>query len=542
MVTVWMNYKYTASYFQVSLSSNGITHFVSKFLQNATGVRRGREMSYERRKVRTGRVVSDKMDSTVVVQVEWHSPHRIYKKPVRRRSKLVVHDPENIAMVGDLVEVMESRPRSKTKRWRLVRVLQRSGVDLRPSDVEVETPNSPEQTPVTEPDVEVETLDSSEQTPVTEPDAEVETPDSPEQAPVTEPDVEVETLDSSEQAPVIEPDAEVETLDSSEQTPVTEADAEVETPDSSEQTPVTEPDAGIEALDSPEQTPVTEPDAEVETLDSPEQTPVTEPDAEVETLDSSDQAPATEPDAEVEMEPVDAEPVTREPEPPPSEPTPTGADEPTEPFAKNFFGAQTTTPRDPSARPVAFPLVGPATEQSAKDHTRQSGRVGQSEAHVTRIVARSELGPKGNTLSNEFREMVEGDYGKRCQICGRTFMTPNGEPHVFIVHIVAPRKDFRTNHFGDLLGLCGWHYALVQYGEWVIVQPETEEPVKDWKHMKDFLLNVSKKEDEADNTYYAVPIRFWNVYQGWGPEPVTNNEEIRYSEPHWIYLCELLKT
>ena len=93
-------------------------------------------MSYERRKVRTGRVVSDKMDRTVVVQVEWRSPHRLYKKPIRRMSKFMVHDPDNVSMVGDIVQVMESRPRSKTKRWRLVKVLQRNEmVDVRPEEI-----------------------------------------------------------------------------------------------------------------------------------------------------------------------------------------------------------------------------------------------------------------------------------------------------------------------------------------------------------------------------------------------------------------------
>ena len=90
-------------------------------------------------------------------------------------------------------------------------------------------------------------------------------------------------------------------------------------------------------------------------------------------------------------------------------------------------------------------------------------------------------------------------------------------------------------------GYVDGHYSLVRYGEWVLVHPETGEPVRDWEHMKDGLLNPSKKEDEAYNSYFAIPIRFWNVYQEWKPEPVTIDEEIRYSIPHWEYLCNLLK-
>jgi small subunit ribosomal protein S17 len=70
-----------------------------------------------------GRVVSDKMDKTVVVMVERLLRHPLYERVYRRRGRLVAHDPENRASVGDVVEVMETRPLSRTKRWRLVRVI-----------------------------------------------------------------------------------------------------------------------------------------------------------------------------------------------------------------------------------------------------------------------------------------------------------------------------------------------------------------------------------------------------------------------------------
>ena len=85
-------------------------------------------MSYERRKVRVGRVVSDKMDKTVVVAVEWRRPHRVYKKPVRRETRFVAHDPENECRIGDTVRIREGRPLSKTKRWRVVNILQREDI------------------------------------------------------------------------------------------------------------------------------------------------------------------------------------------------------------------------------------------------------------------------------------------------------------------------------------------------------------------------------------------------------------------------------
>ena len=79
-----------------------------------------------RRKVRTGVVVSDKMDKTVLVKVDRTIRHPLYKKIVRRSSKLAAHDETNDARMGDTVRVMETRPVSKTKRWRVVEIVERA--------------------------------------------------------------------------------------------------------------------------------------------------------------------------------------------------------------------------------------------------------------------------------------------------------------------------------------------------------------------------------------------------------------------------------
>ncbi|HEX9123707.1 MAG TPA: 30S ribosomal protein S17 [Actinomycetota bacterium] len=79
-----------------------------------------------RRKIRTGLVVSDKMDKTVLIKVDRKMRHPLYKKIVRRSSKLAVHDEGNEAHVGDTVRVMETRPLSKTKRWRIVEIVERA--------------------------------------------------------------------------------------------------------------------------------------------------------------------------------------------------------------------------------------------------------------------------------------------------------------------------------------------------------------------------------------------------------------------------------
>ena len=77
------------------------------------------------RKTRTGRVVSDKMDKTIVVAVEDHVKHPLYKKIVKRTYKLKAHDENNECKVGDTVKVMETRPLSKDKRWRLVEIMEK---------------------------------------------------------------------------------------------------------------------------------------------------------------------------------------------------------------------------------------------------------------------------------------------------------------------------------------------------------------------------------------------------------------------------------
>ena len=78
------------------------------------------------RKTRTGKVVSDKMDKTIVVAVEDHVKHPLYKKIVKRTYKLKAHDENNECKVGDTVKVMETRPLSKNKRWRLVEIMEKA--------------------------------------------------------------------------------------------------------------------------------------------------------------------------------------------------------------------------------------------------------------------------------------------------------------------------------------------------------------------------------------------------------------------------------
>ncbi|MCI8771500.1 MAG: 30S ribosomal protein S17 [Butyribacter sp.] len=78
------------------------------------------------RKTRVGKVVSDKMDKTIVVAVVDNVKHPLYNKIIKRTYKLKAHDEENTCKIGDRVRVMETRPLSKDKRWRLVEVIERA--------------------------------------------------------------------------------------------------------------------------------------------------------------------------------------------------------------------------------------------------------------------------------------------------------------------------------------------------------------------------------------------------------------------------------
>ena len=91
-----------------------------------------------KRKTKVGRVVSDKMDKTIVVSVERLARHPLYKRVIRLTTKFKAHDELNEAHVGDTVLIEESRPLSATKRWRLVEVVRRSGEEGGPAEIVAE--------------------------------------------------------------------------------------------------------------------------------------------------------------------------------------------------------------------------------------------------------------------------------------------------------------------------------------------------------------------------------------------------------------------
>ena len=214
------------------------------------------------------------------------------------------------------------------------------------------------------------------------------------------------------------------------------------------------------------------------------------------------------------------------------------------PFAECLLERMTFDSSDEVAKPVIISTGGPTTRESAVNDTKLSGHFGRSGRRVRKEVHQFELTEDAKTLRSRFRDMVLNDYQGRCQICGNLFETREGKSkrhQIFIFHIVPPSRDRRTNHFGNLLGLCGWHYALVSYGQWSIIEKQTGNPIKGSEQLVHMLTSMDEVIDDDGNSYIAVPVSFYKVYRQWESNSETINEIIHYSRPHWDYLCELLK-
>ena len=95
-------------------------------VQTATAVAEKTATERGQRKVRLGTVIADKMNKTVIVQVGTSKAHRLYRKTVQQRTKFKVHDEKSECGVGDLVRIMETRPISKEKRWRVIEVVEKA--------------------------------------------------------------------------------------------------------------------------------------------------------------------------------------------------------------------------------------------------------------------------------------------------------------------------------------------------------------------------------------------------------------------------------
>ena len=211
------------------------------------------------------------------------------------------------------------------------------------------------------------------------------------------------------------------------------------------------------------------------------------------------------------------------------------------PFERLFFEALTPTPSNASDRFDILPEGGPNTGESAKTDTQKGSEEGRSGERVRKEVTRWQPTEAAQDLADKFREMVVSDYGSRCQVCGTTFQDVSGNLHTNVIHVVPPSADKRTNNLGNLMGLCGKHYDYIRYGEWAMLDPKTNEPFQSPEELREYFLNASPEIDDNGNMVVSVPVRFSNIYQEGSESPTSVDEKIRYSIPHWEYLCELFR-
>ena len=181
-------------------------------------------MSAANRKRRIGQVVSDKMDKTVVVAVQWRQRHPVYRKSIRRISKFHAHDEQNDARIGDRVLIVETKPLSRLKRWRIAEILERHEVpEIAPQEIgaDIEEEIAQPEAAVAIADApQIEMADTVEQEPAEE--AEQEPVEEAEQEPAEE--AEQESAEEAEQESAEE--AEQESAEEAEQESAEEAEQE----------------------------------------------------------------------------------------------------------------------------------------------------------------------------------------------------------------------------------------------------------------------------------------------------------------------------
>ncbi len=159
-----------------------------------------------RRKQRIGTVISDKMDKSIVVNFAWTSRHPIYRKARKRMTRFVAHDENNEATLGDIVLIEETRPLSKTKRWRLVRIVTAVDIaEIQPAELDPEAgalpaPQAPEATEATG----AEEPPEEEAAVADEPEVEVEVEEDPEAEAEAEEELEPEAEAVEEPVPEAE--------------------------------------------------------------------------------------------------------------------------------------------------------------------------------------------------------------------------------------------------------------------------------------------------------------------------------------------------
>ncbi len=210
-------------------------------------------------------------------------------------------------------------------------------------------------------------------------------------------------------------------------------------------------------------------------------------------------------------------------------------------YADKIGEAMTFDPPDGPNEPVELSVEGSETSISADRDTKraaESGRLGSRRKKVSYPMTHARVSKE---MSKEFESMLRLDYNKRCQICGSSFRTKKGNNlHTFTSHTVKPMEHLLTNHFGNLLSLCGWHFALISYGQWELLHPVTDKEI-DTNRLTEELRDIFTFLKDMEREEVLVTIRFSNLYLNWSSEPERKDQKIRFSKPHIKYFYDLLQ-
>lgn len=189
-------------------------------------------------------------------------------------------------------------------------------------------------------------------------------------------------------------------------------------------------------------------------------------------------------------------------------------------------------------RPV--PPGGPRTVRAA-DEELERARGLQAGARIeVRLRREHVLTEVAAELRDRARAMLHADYPGRCQVCGSTFIQANGDLDIVIVQWRTAVGDAGDLHYGNLLGLCAWHAALMQRGRFDLIDGESR-PFHDEADFIAFVRGGGVQEETANGeTLLCLPIRFHNVAKGDEPETRDHDARVRYCPPHWVFFQRLV--
>jgi hypothetical protein len=189
-------------------------------------------------------------------------------------------------------------------------------------------------------------------------------------------------------------------------------------------------------------------------------------------------------------------------------------------------------------RPVAS--GGPRTSRAADEELQRARGLSVGGRVEIRLRREQVLTEVAADLRDRARDMLRGDYPGRCQVCGSTFIQANGDLDIVIVQWRSAVGEAGDLHYGNLLGLCAWHAALVQRGRFTLLDGESR-PFRDEQSFIAFVRGGGMQEETANGeTLFCLPIRFHNVVEAAESETRDHDARVRYCPPHWQFFQRLV--